>query len=187
MFRQKVTQSCLILWDPLDCSPPGSSVREDSPGMNTGVGCHSHLHGIFVTQGSNPGLSKYRQILYHLSQQEAPWPKRTKLKLSACHTTLTELALTSFHNLTFPPIPHQQHIKHSYQFFPPTAHGSPCPHFLVILFPLFDLAWADCIYISQTISLIYFPPFSKSPLRRLLEPWINLLSPFYMFSSHCPH
>ena len=100
------------------CTLPGSSVHSLSPGKNTGVGCHSHLHGIFVTQGSNPGLSKYRQILYHLSQQEAPWPKRTKLKLSACHTTLTELALTSFHNLTFPPIPHQQHIKHSYQFFP---------------------------------------------------------------------
>ena len=28
----------------------------DSPGMNTGVGCHSVLQGIFPTQGSNPGL-----------------------------------------------------------------------------------------------------------------------------------
>ena len=82
-----------------------------------------------------------------------------------------------------PPATHQTLLP----VLSPTAHGSPCPHFLVILFPLFDLAWADCIYISQTISLIYFPPFSKSPLRRLLEPWINLLSPFYMFSSHCPH
>ena len=38
--------------------PPrqGSSVHGDSPGKNTGVGCHSLLQGIFLTQGSNPGL-----------------------------------------------------------------------------------------------------------------------------------
>ena len=28
----------------------------NSPGKNTGVGCHSVLQGIFPTQGSNPGL-----------------------------------------------------------------------------------------------------------------------------------
>ena len=28
----------------------------DSPGKNTGVGCHALLQGIFLTQGSNPGL-----------------------------------------------------------------------------------------------------------------------------------
>ena len=28
----------------------------DSPGKNTGVGCHSLLQGIFPTQGSNPSL-----------------------------------------------------------------------------------------------------------------------------------
>ena len=28
----------------------------DSPGKNTGVGCHALLQGIFPTQGSNPGL-----------------------------------------------------------------------------------------------------------------------------------
>ena len=33
-----VSQSCLILCDPLDYSPPGTSVRGDSPGKNTGVG-----------------------------------------------------------------------------------------------------------------------------------------------------
>ena len=46
-------QSYLTLCDPMDCSPPGSSVHEDSPGRNTGVGCHALLHGIFPTQGSN--------------------------------------------------------------------------------------------------------------------------------------
>ena len=38
-----VTQSCLILCDPMDCSLPGSSVLGDSPGKNTGVGCHAVL------------------------------------------------------------------------------------------------------------------------------------------------
>ena len=37
----------------MDCSPPGSSVHGDSPGKNTGVGCHALLptQGIFPTQG----------------------------------------------------------------------------------------------------------------------------------------
>ena len=59
-----VTQSCPTLCDPLDCIPPGSSVHGDSPGKNTGVGCYALLHGIFPTQGSNPGLLHGRQILY---------------------------------------------------------------------------------------------------------------------------
>ena len=36
----------------------------DSPGKNTGVGCHFLLQGIFPTQGLNPGLLHCRQILY---------------------------------------------------------------------------------------------------------------------------
>ena len=32
-----VTQSCLTLCNPMDCSPPGSSGNGDSPGKNTGV------------------------------------------------------------------------------------------------------------------------------------------------------
>ena len=41
----------------------------DFPGMNTGVGCHFLLQGIFLTQGLNPGLPHCRQMLYHLSHQ----------------------------------------------------------------------------------------------------------------------
>ena len=40
---------------------------EPPPGNNTGVGCHFLLQGIFLTQGSNPGLLHCRQILYNLS------------------------------------------------------------------------------------------------------------------------
>ena len=44
-------------------SPPGSSVHGDSPGKNTGVGCHAFLQGNFPTQGLNPGLLHCRWIL----------------------------------------------------------------------------------------------------------------------------
>ena len=62
-------QLCLILHSPMDCSPPGSSVR-DSPGKNTGVGCCA-LRGIFLTPGSNSGLLRCRQILYCWATGEA--------------------------------------------------------------------------------------------------------------------
>ena len=44
----------------------------DSPGKSTGVGCHSPLQGIFLTQRLNSGLLHCRQILYHLSHQGSP-------------------------------------------------------------------------------------------------------------------
>ena len=43
----------------------------NSPGKNTGVGCHSFLHGIFLTQGLNLSPLHCRQILYRLSHREA--------------------------------------------------------------------------------------------------------------------
>ena len=63
-----VTQLCPTLSDPMDRSLPGSSPW-NSPGKNTGVACHALLQGIFLTQGSNPGIPHYLQILYHLSHQ----------------------------------------------------------------------------------------------------------------------
>ena len=60
----------------LSSSSSSSSSRllcpRDSPGKNTGVGCHFLLQGIFPTQGLKPGLMNCRQILYHLSHQGSP-------------------------------------------------------------------------------------------------------------------
>ena len=70
----------------MDCSPPGSSVHGDSPGKNTGVGCHTLPQGIFLTQGSNPGLLHCRQILYYLSHLP-----HTKFPHLAAHPTKLEL------------------------------------------------------------------------------------------------
>ena len=52
------------LWSPSSLFCPW-----DSPGKNTGVSCHSLLQGLFLTQGSNPGLLHGRRILYSLSHQ----------------------------------------------------------------------------------------------------------------------
>ena len=54
------------------CQAPPESPPWDSPGKNTGVGCHFLLQGIFPTQGSDPGLLHCRQILYQLSLQGSP-------------------------------------------------------------------------------------------------------------------
>ena len=40
--------------------------------MNTGVGYHALLQGIFLTYGSNPSLLHCKQIPYHLSHQGDP-------------------------------------------------------------------------------------------------------------------
>ena len=44
----------------------------NSPGNKTGMGSHSLLQGIFLTQGSNLSLLHCRQILYCLSYQGSP-------------------------------------------------------------------------------------------------------------------
>ena len=67
-----VTQSCPALYDPMDCSPPGSSVHGGSPGKYAGMGCHALLQGIFPTQGLDSGLPHCRQSLYRLNHQGSP-------------------------------------------------------------------------------------------------------------------
>ena len=69
LFMCLVAQSCLTLCHPMDCSPPGSYGPWDSPGKNTGVGSHSLLQGIFLTQELNQGFLHCRGILYQLNYQ----------------------------------------------------------------------------------------------------------------------
>ena len=65
-----VTQSCPALCNPMDCSPACSSEHRDSPGKNTGVGCHALLQGIFPTQGSNwePNKPNLRAVWHSVQQ-----------------------------------------------------------------------------------------------------------------------
>ena len=55
--ESEVTQSCLTLSDPMDCSPPGSPRPWDSPGKNTGVGCHFLLQCMKVKNESEVAQS----------------------------------------------------------------------------------------------------------------------------------
>ena len=65
----RVTTNALMLCLVAQLCPSLCDSIRDSPGKNTGVGCHALLQGIFPTQGSHPGLPHCRQILYQLSHQ----------------------------------------------------------------------------------------------------------------------
>ena len=68
-------------YDSVSCSAASASLRPhglwptrllcpwDFLGKNSGVGSHSLLQRIFLTQGLDPSLLHYRQILYHLTHQ----------------------------------------------------------------------------------------------------------------------
>ena len=58
-MRGKSLHLCLTLCDPVDHSPPGSSVLGDSPGKNTGVGCHALLQGNLPHPGIKPAFLMY--------------------------------------------------------------------------------------------------------------------------------
>ena len=61
----EVAQSCPTLCDTdCICSPPGSSVHGILQAGILEWGCHVLLQGIFLTQGSNPGLPHCGQMLY---------------------------------------------------------------------------------------------------------------------------
>ena len=85
-------------WQPHGVQPSRLLCPWDSPGKNTGVGCHFLLQGIFSTQGSNLGLLHCRWILYHLSPWEAHamlhvYSKPTKIDLRYLQLTFILLQL----------------------------------------------------------------------------------------------
>ena len=64
--------SCLTLCDPMDYSPPGSSVHGILQARILEWVAIPISRGIFSTRGLKPGLLQCRQILYHLSHQGSP-------------------------------------------------------------------------------------------------------------------
>ena len=67
MFLPRVSGSRSAVSDSL--RPHGLYSLWNSPGQNTGEGSLSLLQGIFLTQGSNPGLLHCKQIRYCLCHQ----------------------------------------------------------------------------------------------------------------------
>ena len=74
-----VTKSCLTLCDPLDCSPPGSSV----PGILQSR-IHFLLQGMFLIQGSNPCFLHCRQSAVLLQVDSLPTELAGKPKCDCC-------------------------------------------------------------------------------------------------------
>ena len=70
----------------MDCSPQGSSVHGDSPGKNTGEGCHELLQGIIPTQGSNQHLLCLQH--WHVGSLPLVLPGKPQNLHSVCQTPL---------------------------------------------------------------------------------------------------
>ena len=66
MYVRVCMLSPSVVSDPMDYSPLDSPASGIFPDKITGVGCHSLLQGIFLTQESNPGIPHCRQTLCHL-------------------------------------------------------------------------------------------------------------------------
>ena len=116
-----VAQSCPSLCHPMDCSLPGFSVLGDSPGKNTGVGCHALLQGAFPTQGSNSSLPHWRQILYQLSHQGSPrilkWVAYPFSRGSSPPSNWTRVSCIHCRRILY-------HLSH---------HGSPSAHYMTFV------------------------------------------------------
>ena len=71
-MKEKVAQSCPTLFQPLNCSQPGSSVHGILQARILGLVAIPFSNGIFPIQGLNPGLPNCRRIINHLSYQGRP-------------------------------------------------------------------------------------------------------------------
>ena len=71
-----VAKSCLTLYDPMECSPPGSSIHGIFPGKKTGVGCYFPLQMIFLAQGSNLCL-----LHWHMDSFSSEPPGKPQFKI----------------------------------------------------------------------------------------------------------
>ena len=76
-----MAQSCLTLCDPMDCSLPGSSIHGIFQARVLEWVAIAFSRGMFLIQGSNPGLPHCRQTLYHLSHHGSPVLARPDPKL----------------------------------------------------------------------------------------------------------
>ena len=78
VWTMELSVSSLVVFDSSQChglQPARLLCPWNTPGKNTGVGSHSLLQGIFLTQVSNPGLLRCRQTLNHLSHQGSLLPQ----------------------------------------------------------------------------------------------------------------
>ena len=110
--------------------PDGLLGPWNSPGQNSGVGSRSLHHGIFSTQGRNPGLPHYRWILYQLSHREAQDNLETNLVTTKPETVNHVAEQSSWVPLPYCSLPRHPFLINSLNF---SAHVSPKTiHFWVL-------------------------------------------------------
>ena len=78
--QSEVSQSCLTLSDPMDCSLPVSSTQGIFPGKSTGVGCHCLLH-LRLQGSSKKVLAWIKSVLEPKSQSRSPPSHRNESAL----------------------------------------------------------------------------------------------------------
>ena len=130
----------------------------NSSGKNTGVGCHSLLHGIFPTQESNPGLMRCRWILYCLSYWESyPRPPTHTPTYPHTHTHTHTL----FHYGLPPPTYTHTHTVFSIMVYPhphthPHTHTHSHTHTLFHYGLSQDVAYSSLYYtVGPCLSILY--------------------------------
>ena len=81
-FLLVIAQSCPTLRNPMDCSPPGSSVHEILPARTLEWDSMTSMifQGIFPTQGSNPRLLRWQADSLSLSPPRSMALTRTTPK-----------------------------------------------------------------------------------------------------------
>ena len=82
--ESEVAQLCPTLSDPMDCSPPGSSVHGVLPGKSTGVGCH-RLFKMSVISKIN---DKIPVESFCSSMQVNEWPQSCDVYILCMHAKL---------------------------------------------------------------------------------------------------
>ena len=135
-----VAKSFLTLYNATDYCPPGSSDHGGSPGNNTGVGCHYHLQGIFLTHKLNPRLLHWQADSLPLSYPGSPtsvWIIRPSLmrwpffkKLIYFYWRIIALQNFAVFCQTSTWIPPFWNLPISLHIPPPRLIQSPCLSFL---------------------------------------------------------
>ena len=90
-----VAKSCLTLLQPHGLQPTRLLCPWDSPGKNTGVGCHFVFQGVFQTHGSNPSLLHWEVNSLPLSCLGSPFisyvvPLSISLRVNISRTVCNE-------------------------------------------------------------------------------------------------
>ena len=93
-----VAQSCPAVCDPMDCSPPGSSIHGIFPGrVLEWVAMPSSRGSSHPSDQWNLGLLHHRQTLYHLS-----YPGRPIVLQNAINFLLSVFQIAFYFALTYP-------------------------------------------------------------------------------------